>query len=109
MGVDGVILGNADAVVHWRERQHLNPVIDALYPFDTLHRVLGIALERWASYTPYQGDGVPVHAVFEVIENAVIWQHYQFVSHFLRDPVLSRSARLHGPVGPLIMLSSGQN
>src|ERR1035438_6580559 len=74
---NGAIRGDADSIVHRRERQNLDLIIDACHAFNTLHHVFSIALERRPRHLAVQTDGAAVHAVGQIVEYSVVRQHDQ--------------------------------
>jgi len=54
-----------------------------LHSLNALHGFFGIVLQAGARYLAGQRYGVAVHAIGQVIENAKIGKHHQFVANFL--------------------------
>src|ERR1019366_7711223 len=100
---NGAILGDADSIVHRREWQDLDLIIDARYAFDALHHVFSIVLERRPRHLTIQPDGAAVHAVNQIIEYSVVRQHNQLVTHFTSDPILPHTAHIGSTVGTVLI------
>src|ERR1035438_4641704 len=98
------IRGDADSIVHRREGQDLDLIIDACYAVNTLHHTFSIALERRPRHLTVQPDGAAVHAVGQIVEYSVVRQHDQLVTNFASNSVLPLASRIGGPVGVLIFV-----
>src|SRR5579883_2867957 len=88
LAVNGAVDGDADLVIHRGERQHLDLVHHAGDALNPLHCGPGIGLYNRIRHLAHKRDHPSVHAVLEIIEDVVIGQHQQFMTHFAADAVL---------------------
>ena len=62
--------------------QNLDVVYDLIHALNPLHRVFSIALQAGTRHLSEQSDSVPLDLVREIVENRVVRQHDEFVTHF---------------------------
>ena len=84
-GVDAVVDGGADAVVHGRVGKNLDVVLDAGYALDTLNYPFGIAFEDWARGITAKNDVLAVNAKGEPVEYAVVGEAEEALADFFGD------------------------
>lgn len=85
VAVNGVVNGAPDAIVIGRRRKDLDLVVDALHAFDLFDDVFGVRFQRRSGDLAGESDGTALDLLGEIIENAIVGQHNEFMPDFFGD------------------------
>ena len=91
IAINGAIQSQAQLVVHWRRRQDLDVIDHLLDAFDVLHDIFSVRLEGRPGDFTLQGNRIAFHLERDVVEDAEIRKHQQFMAYLFLNASLRRA------------------
>ena len=92
--VKGSIDRQSNLIVIGRVRQHLDMVDDGGNSLDALHDSSRRILQAWAGDLADQLKFIAIELKGEVVKDAEVGEHYQFVPNFALQPLLVLNQRI---------------